>query len=95
MRLYTRYTVHARVAMISVRIDDATRKAMDRVKGVNWSEVARRAIREAADEALRKNKVKALLTFEALSRKPPKGFDSTKVIRYWREQRYGPSRRRR
>lgn len=81
--------------VITVRIDDETRQAMRRVKGVNWSEVARRAIREAAERKLRENKVKALLTFEELSRKPPKGFDSTKVIRYWRERRYGPMRRRR
>ncbi len=81
--------------VITIRVDEDTRNAMLRVRGVNWSEVVREAIRERTSRELRENKVRALLTFEELSRKPGKGFDSTRVIRYWRDRRYGPVRGRR
>lgn len=68
---------------------------MKRVKGINWSELVREQIREVAQRRLRKNKVKALLAAQGFSREPAEGFDSTEVIRFWRERRYGPVRGRR
>ena len=81
--------------VITVRVDPETRDSMRRVKGVNWSEVVRQAIREEAERRMSENRIRALLTFQELSRKPPKGFDSTTVIRYWRDRRYGSMRGRR
>ncbi len=68
---------------------------MKRVQGVNWSEVVRQRIREVVQQQARENKVKALLISQELSRKPPEGYDGTKVIRFWRDRRYGPMRSRR
>ncbi len=81
--------------VITVRVDSETRDAMRRVHGVNWSEVLRQRIRDVVKERTRSNKVKALLANQELYRKAPKGYDSTKVIRKWRDTRYGPRRGRR
>ncbi len=81
--------------VITIRLDEDTREAMRRVQGVNWSEIIRQKIREVTDQHMKENRVKALLTMQELYRKAPPGFDSTKVIRYWRERRYGPRRGRR
>jgi len=81
--------------VITVRIDEATRDAMQRHRDVNWSEVIRSRIREVLERRSRRNKLKAVLIAEELSRKPPPGYDSTKTIRYWRERRFGPVRGRR
>lgn len=81
--------------VITVRIDEATHDAMQRHREINWSEVIRDRIGEVLDRRSRRNKLKALMIAEELSRKPPAGYDSTKTIRYWRDQRYGPNRGRR
>ena len=81
--------------VITVRIDEATREAMQRHREINWSQAIRDRIREVLDAGVRRNKLKALLIAKELSRKPPAGYDSTKTIRYWRDHRYGPIRRRR
>jgi len=78
--------------VITIRLDEETQDAMKNVKGVNWSEVLRRRIRDVARQRSRANKVKALLAAQSLSKKAPKGFDSTKVIRNWRDKRYGAPR---
>ncbi len=80
------------MSVMTIRLDEETREAMKRVRGINWSEVLRRRIREVVQQDLRENKVKALLMSQGLSRKPSKGYDSTKVIRFWRDGRYGPVR---
>ncbi|MFQ6106131.1 MAG: hypothetical protein ACE5QF_00880 [Thermoplasmata archaeon] len=80
---------------MTIRLDPKTKEAMRRVKGVNWSEMLRQRIREIVEEHSRVNKVKALLTSQKLSRKAEKGYDTTKTIRFWRDRRYGPVRRRR
>jgi len=75
---------------MTIRLDPETKEAMRRTKGVNWSEALRQRIREIAEKHSRENKVKALLMSQKLSRKPAKGYDSTKTIRFWRDRRYGP-----
>jgi len=75
---------------MTIWLDPETKEAMRRTKGVNWSEALRQRIREIAEKHSRENKVKALLMSQKLSRKPAKGYDSTKTIRFWRDRRYGP-----
>ncbi|MFQ5838337.1 MAG: hypothetical protein ACE5HJ_06090 [Thermoplasmata archaeon] len=81
--------------VMTIRLDEETREAMRRVRGVNWSQVLRQKIREVVQQRLRENKVKALLMAQELSREPAEGYDSTEVIRFWRDRRYGPVRSRR
>ncbi len=78
--------------VITIRLDAETENAMKKVKGVNWSEVLRRRIKEVSRRHSRQNKVKALLASQELTRKPAKGFDSTKAIRSWRERKHGAVR---
>ena len=95
MHKCTTYGIACNMSVITVRVDAETRKAMRRHRDINWSEVIRQRIRETLVRRSRRNKLKAVLIAEELSRKPPEGYDSTKVIRYWREQLYGPRRGRR
>ncbi len=81
--------------VITIRVDEETRNAMRRFADLNWSEVLRKKIREVVDGRVRENRVQALLMNQELFRKAPKGHDSTKVIRTWRNRRYGPVRGRR
>ena len=83
------------MAIVTVRVDPETKARMARMRHVNWSAVLRERICEVLERRARENKLKAVLIAEDLSRKPPKGFDSTRAIRYWREHRYGPLRGRR
>lgn len=81
------------MAVFTIRLDDETREAMKHLRDVNWSEILRQRIREVLERRRRENKVKALLAMQELSRRPPEGYDSTRVIRFWRDHRYGPGRR--
>jgi len=90
--IYTRSPIMHVMRVITVRLDEETQTAMQKVKGVNWSEVLRWKIREVAKSRSRHNKVKALLAAQELSRPPAKGFDSSRTIRKWRDQRHGQVR---
>lgn len=86
--IYARKTILLVMRVITIRLDAETENAMKGVRGINWSEVLRRRIRDVSRRHSRQNKVKALLASQELSRKPAKGFDSTKVIRSWRARRH-------
>ncbi|MFX1286597.1 MAG: hypothetical protein ACFFB5_23370 [Promethearchaeota archaeon] len=75
------------MANISVRVDARMKKEMERLKQVNWSEVIRVAIKERLDQEKQKNLAKAVLINEKIRRKAPSGYDSTKIIREWRDRR--------
>ena len=81
------------MANISVRVDEKMKKEMERLKQVNWSEVIRVAIKERLNQEKQKNLAKAVLINEKIRKIAPKGYDSTSVIREWRERRsQGPER---
>ena len=77
--------------VISVRVSEEIKRRMDRLKHINWSEVIRRAIIEVLEEEEGRNLAKALLINERIRKKAPKGWDSTELIRFWRDHRYGES----
>ncbi len=77
------------MAIISVRISDETKKRMDRLKHINWSEIVRRAIIETLEEEEKRNLARAVLLNEKIRKKAPREWDSTEIIRYWRQHRYG------
>ncbi|UCE14101.1 MAG: hypothetical protein JSV04_02720 [Candidatus Heimdallarchaeota archaeon] len=72
---------------ISVRVDEKMKKEMERLTQVNWSEVIRIAIKERLDQEKQKNLAKAVLLNERIRKKAPSGYDSTKIIREWRDRR--------
>jgi hypothetical protein len=77
--------------IISTRVDEETKRAIDAHKNVKWSEVIRERIKEKLEEEeARKVDRRLLLTAvevtDRVRRRSP-GFDSTKEIRRWREAR--------
>jgi Arc/MetJ-type ribon-helix-helix transcriptional regulator len=72
---------------ISVRVDERMKKEMERLTQVNWSEVIRIAIKERLDQEKQKNLAKAVLINEKIRKKAPSGYDSTRIIREWRDRR--------
>ncbi len=74
------------MAVISVRVDRETKRKMDAYKHINWSEVIREAIREKIRSEQR-NLARAVLLNEKLRKKAPEGWDSTRMIRFWREHK--------
>jgi len=56
------------MTVFSIRIDEETRKLMEKVK-INWSEFIRNAIRNRVMEEERKNLAKAVLITERIRKK--------------------------
>ena len=73
---------------ILVKVDKVTKEKMRRVK-INWSKTIRALIEDEINH--QRNLAKAVMMTTKLFRKAKKSkFDSTAVIRYWRDKRYGP-----
>lgn len=70
----------------SVAIPESLKKKMDKID-VNWSAVIRDAVRKRLEYEHEKNVAEAVLINEKLRRKAPEGWDSTEVIRTWRDRR--------
>lgn len=69
---------------ITVRVSEEVKQKMNQLRGVNWSEVIRRAI----EEEIRKARMReASRRIDILREKSKMKWDSTKVIRQWRERR--------
>jgi Arc/MetJ-type ribon-helix-helix transcriptional regulator len=72
---------------ISVRVDDELKKEMEQHKEVNWSEIIREAIRSHLKQEKQRNLAKAVLINEKIRKKASEDYDSTEIIREWREKR--------
>jgi len=79
------------MAIISVRIDDKLKKEMDKLKHINWSEVIRQAIVSKLRDENNRNLAKAVLLTERVRKKASDGWDTTEIIRHWREYRFRES----
>lgn len=79
--------------VVSIRIDDETRKKMRSLSHVNWSEIIRKAIKEKVlEEEIEKRRLDpaslaaaARVTDEL--RRPSPGWSSVEEIRRWRDLR--------
>ncbi len=79
------------MAIVTVRVDEETKRRMAELGQINWSQVLRESIRRKLTEEEGRNMARAVLITSQLQKSAPKGWDSTKTIRYWREHRYGRS----
>src|SRR2546426_12132786 len=87
-----------RVKVVSVKVDDDTKRRMDGLRDLNWSEVVRTAIqrRLEAEEALRKpvDRARAKRAGRAIDRLrqslPAGDYDLAKEIRKWRDPNFPP-----
>ena len=73
---------------ISVRIDPELKERMDKFKDLNWSAVIRNAIKKRIEAETERNLAKAVLINERIIKKAPKDFNSSDIIRRFREERY-------
>ncbi len=73
---------------ISVRIDPDLKERMDKFKDLNWSAVIRDAIKKRIENETERNLAKAVLINERIIKKAPKDFNSSDIIRRFREERY-------
>jgi Arc/MetJ-type ribon-helix-helix transcriptional regulator len=73
---------------ISVRIDPELKERMDKFKDLNWSAVIRNAIKKRIETETERNLAKAVLINERIIKKAPKDFNSSDIIRRFREERY-------
>jgi hypothetical protein len=78
------------MAVITVRVDDETRRMMKEIK-INWSEFIREAITRKIEEEKRKNIAKAVLINEKLRRRSKGEPSAEEIIRMFREARYTAS----
>lgn len=79
--------------LYTVRIPKEIRAKMRKYSHVNWSEVIRRAITQKIEEEERKEDIrKAIQIMDSIRLKvlkeqgAAKDYDSSEVIRYWREK---------
>ncbi len=79
------------MAIVTVRVDEETKRRMAELGQINWSQVLRESIRRKLTEEEGRNLARAVLITSQLQRPAPKGWDSAKTIRYWRDHRYGRS----
>ncbi len=79
--------------LITVRVDEATKREMDSVP-INWSEAIREAVHGIIAGRRVRNRIRAAQLTDRIRIKAPPGFDSTRIIREWRDRRYGPRGRR-
>ncbi len=75
-----------RMTRTSISLPGRLKREMEASK-VNWSLYLRGAIAERLSREAERNVAEAVLLNERLRRKAPKGWDSAKVIRDWRERR--------
>ncbi len=89
---------------MTIRVPEALKKRMKRVRGVNWSGVIRSALEQRLQEEMEKRRKDRDAIVEAmneqdevaaqLGRKPGTDWKGVEVIRHWREHRYSSSTHR-
>jgi len=81
------------MSIISVRLDEETRRKMKLLSYLNWSEIIRQAINQRIkEEESKKRTLDSKMLREAAEitdriRRPSPGWSSTEEIRKWRESR--------
>jgi len=76
------------MSSISVRIDSKLKKMMESNKHINWSELIRQAIAKRLRNEQKKNVARAVLINEKIRKKAPDDYDSTEIIRKFRDERH-------
>ena len=74
------------MTVITVRIDEETKKMMDKIN-INWSEAIRQAIRRTIEEEREKNLAKAVLINERIKKKSRGELKAEDIIRRFRDER--------
>ncbi len=75
-----------KLARTSISLPASLKRQMENVD-VNWRAFVREAIMQRLTHEDERDVAEAVLINEKLRRKPSKGWDSTRMIRYWRSRR--------
>ena len=75
-----------RMTRTSISLPEDLKREMEAAE-VNWSAYLRDAISERLKWETERNVAEAVLLNEKLRRKAPKGWDSTRAVREWRDRR--------
>jgi len=59
------------VPLVTVRVDEETKKRMESLERINWSRVLREKIAEVLERETRRNRMEALRSMDRLRRKSP------------------------
>lgn len=73
---------------IRIRIDSDLKKKMESYKHINWDEFIGQVIAEKIQHRQKKNLARAVLINETIRKKAPDHYDSTEVIRKFRDERH-------
>jgi Arc/MetJ-type ribon-helix-helix transcriptional regulator len=73
--------------LVTVRVDEKLKREMEKLTHINWSEVIRETVEDKIKEEGGRNLAEAVLLNERLRKKAPEGWDSTRVIKIWRQRR--------
>ena len=73
--------------VVTVRVDDKLKRETERLTHINWSEVIRTVMEQKIEAEGERNLAEAVLLNERLRKKAPEGWDSTRVIKGWRQKR--------
>jgi len=73
--------------VVTVRVEEKLKREMEKLPHINWSEVIRATVEQRIKEEGGKNLAEAVLLNERLRKKAPQGWDSTTVIKQWRQRR--------
>ncbi len=76
------------MTVITVRIDEETKRMMERVR-INWSEFIRSAIRNKIMEERRRNLAKAVLITERVRKRSRGEAKAEEIVRRFRDERGG------
>ena len=76
------------MSSISVRIDSKLKKLMESNKHINWSEIVRQAIAKTLQDEQKRNVARAVLINEKVRKKASDDYDSTEIIRKFRDERH-------
>jgi Arc/MetJ-type ribon-helix-helix transcriptional regulator len=81
------YNVRTNMPVVTVRVDEKLKREMERLTHINWSEVIRTTVEHKIKAESERNLAEAVLLNERLRKKAPEGWDSTRVIKLWRQKR--------
>jgi hypothetical protein len=73
--------------VVTVRVEEKLKREMEKLPHINWSEVIRATVEQRIKEEGGKNLAEAVLLNERLRKKAPQDWDSTTVIKQWRQRR--------
>ena len=76
----------SKMTRTSISLPGALKQQMD-AAGVNWSAYLREIISQRIQQEGERNVAEAVLLNEKLRRRAPRGWESSRVIREWRERR--------